>query len=391
MAARLGRRAGRLLRALLALASVPLLAGCWDARSPEHLFIPILMAVDRTSGGYTVTVQAVAPALLSVSPGSSGGSSGSTPPVWVVQGEGSTVLAALQAASLNFPEPITLAHLQVLVLGPSVFAPPALEDVTDALLRSPYLSRSFWVYTCPGPAAAVARAQNALGLYPAQVLIRVAERETRTGRLAPVRFIRWLSEHTNAPAAAALLPEVTVRPAPPPATGDDFRFPGMALVRNDRLVGLLSPRQTAVWSLVAPYPPGEHAQRPLVTVTTPSARWVYQIQAHQARWTVDPTRLQVRLTLTATLAEARGTVPAKQDQSRLQQALARQAAREVLALVHWSQARHADIFGIARLAQATEPGWWAASAARWPTLYARLPVRVTVQARLQDVGNRLLP
>jgi spore germination protein KC len=388
MAARLG---SRLLRGLLALSLAPCLAGCWDARSPEHLLIPTLMAVDRTAGRYTVTVQAVAPALLSVSPGSSGGSAGSTPPVWVVQGTGATVLSALQAASLTFPEPITLAHLQVLVLGPSLFAPRALDAVVDALLRPPYLSRSFWVYTSPGPAAAVARAENTLGLYPAQVLIRVAERETRSGRLAPVRFIRWLSDKANAPAGATLLPEVTARPAPPPATGDDFRFPGMAVIEQDRIAGRLSPDQTAVWSLVAPYPPGEHAARPLVTATSGTGRWVFQVQTHQARWTVGPGGIAVRLTLTATLAEAQGAIPAKSDLTRLQQALAGQVAREVLTLIRWSQARHADIFGLGRLVQATDPARWTVWAARWPERYAHLPARVAVQARLLDVGDRLRP
>jgi Ger(x)C family germination protein len=391
MAPALARRVRRWARGLLALALAPWLAGCWDVQSPEHLLIPTLMAVDRASGRYTVTIQSVVPALLSVSPGSSGGSSGGTPPVWVVQGEGATVLSALQAATLDFPAPISLSHLEVLVLGPGVFSPRAMADVVDALLRSPYLTRSFWVYASPQPAAGVARAANALGLYPAQVLIRVAERETRTGRLAPIRFIRWLTDSRTVPETTTLLPWVTVRPASPPGSGDDFRFPGMALIRGGRVVGTLAPAQTADWSLVAPFPAGEHALRPLVTVTRGATRWVYQVARHRTQWTFSPTQVQVRLTLAATLVEADGTDPAAGDQSRLQEALARQVARDVDALVRWSQARHADIFDLGRLAAATDPTWWAAHAGRWAVLYSRLPVRVTVQARLEDVGNRLLP
>lgn len=377
-------------------AALPLLTGCWDVSSPEHLLIPTLMAVDWQGGQYVLTLQAVAPALLSVGPSSGGGGGGSpTPPVWVLQGRGSSLTEAIRSATLGFPEPIALSHLEVLVLGRSVLAPRPFAGLMDSLLRTPFLVRTFWVFGAVGEAAPIAKAANPIGLYPAHVLIRASERMARNGQLAPRRFSDWVEALENGP-TTVLLPMLSVRTTSPPGTGDDFQFPGSYLVSAGRLIGNLSHQATIVWTVLTPLSGEVSPIQPTISVRQGPVRYLFTLTAYRTHLTLTPQGLHVGTRVTARLDEVDGLSgpipsPPPLNQTELARLLADHLAEAERQLIHWSQQRGADILAVGRMAAAERPEWFRSHVAHWDTYYAHLPVYVRVVARIESTGSLANP
>jgi spore germination protein BC len=370
-----------------------LLSGCWDVSSPEHLLVPTLLAVDWQQDRYRVTVASVAPALLSVgaSAGGSSGGSSETPPVWVLSGEGRTLTAALRQAGLEFPEPIALAHLEVLVLGRDALAPRPLAGLLDALLRTPFLVRTFWVFATPGPAARIAEAANPIGLHPAQVLIRAGERATRNGEVPLTRFSSW-AEALQDPTATVLLPIVEVVRAKTPGVGDDYRFPGSYLLRREELVGTLDHAATVLYRIMAPRPSEVNPVQPVITFSDTGARYLFTLTAYRTHLSPSPAGVRVETRVTARLDEAGGLtgVPLRLPplpEEALAKRLARVLAAKEQVFYAGTEGAGLDVLALGRIAAATHPHWFRAEAAHWPKTLAALPFRITVRARVESTGN----
>lgn len=369
------------------------LTGCWDASSPEHLMIPTLMAVDWRGGTYRVTIQAVAPALLSVGAAAGGGGGGSQGqrPVSVVDGRGRSLLSAIRQADLNFPHPVTLSHLEVLVLGPSVLSPKPFQGLVDALLRSEFLVRTFWVFAAAGSAAAVARGTNPIGLYPAQVLIRSAERSAHGGYIWPERFGHWVETLMDAPDPVTLLPVVSVAPSPGPMLGTAYRFLGSDIVADDRFRGRLNRRAMVRWVLLTPERPSVEPVRPLLAVTVGRGRDVLTVQDRSVRFLWEPAHWTIQLRLNTTLDETDTAGVGLGDGTPSARALARRVARSeaagLLRFVTWAERRRLDLWNLGRYAQAHDPAWFRATRGHWLSRYQHLPVTVEVSVTVENTGN----
>jgi hypothetical protein len=314
----------------------------------------------------------------------------------VVRGEGVTLNQAIRRASLNVPQPVTLSHLEVLVIGRSVLAPRPLSGCLDGLLRSPLLVRTFWVYGTLGPASGIAHAVNPIGLYPAQVLIRASDRAARNAFIAPQRFERWVQSLENAPEAATLLPILTADHTAPPGTGADYRFPGSFLLRRDRVVGEMRPQQTVLWFLIAPHAESDGHARPLITVRDGRLRMAFVVEAHRTRLVWRPDRLSVTVSVGAGLDEVNRPhgspfIPPPGGQTAMRRALAWHLARALFHFIRWTQRRDLDVLAISRLAAAQDPAWYRAHAAQWSRIYPRLPVTVHVDVIIENTGNLYNP
>jgi spore germination protein BC len=376
----------------LALGLVFVLTGCWDIVSPEQLVIPTILAVDWQGGRYHVTIQSVAPALLSVGPGGGGGGGGSTTsPVRVRSGSGPTLLTAIRRAGFSFPDPTSLSQLQVLVLGRSVLAPRPFAGVLDTLIRSPFLDRNFWVFGTEGPADQVLKGANPTGLHPADVLVRTSEREAASARIRRHRFGPWTEALVSGPTTVPL-PLVEVEAAERPGTGQDFRFPGSLLVQGGRVVGRVSPDETAVWTVLAPAGGEDSPVLPVFTFVEAGTRYAFSLTRYRTRIELTPAALRLDTSVAARLEEMdrpdggpvrKPPVP----ESELAQALARHITAQALGLLDRTQRRGLDILAIDRIAAARMPAWYQAHRADWPRTLAKLPTTVRVKASIESTGD----
>jgi hypothetical protein len=267
-----------------------------------------------------------------------------------------------------------------------------LTGVIDALFRSSFLVRTFWVFAAAHRAAPVAQAINPIGLYPAEVLTRATDRAAADGFIDPLRFSPWVVALLRTPMSTALLPIVQLVRAAPPGTGDDFHFAGSYVVRRVRAVARLTPAQTALWLLVAPYGETEVSARPMVQMADGAVGETFTIEAHRSRIRWTPHAVHIDATVTATLEEMgrKGETPLGGDgpsAHRQTQVLAHHLAQQILALVRWSQVRGLDLFSIGRVAETADPAWFRQHAGHWTAWYRHVPVTVHITANLETTGN----
>ncbi|MBX5467138.1 MAG: spore gernimation protein GerC [Firmicutes bacterium] len=375
----IGRRRGA-WAVLCALLTVSL-SGCWDIATPEPLTIPVLLAVDWVHGRYQVTVESDVPQLMH-SPGASSGS-GAERPTWVFQGTGSSVTEALRRTGLDFPNrnPLTFAHLRVVVISPAVLRSPGWPGLVDRLMRAPYLHRTFWVLVSRSQAMPFAETTNPVGPDPVEVLNQTLKAAEHDGWAYPVRMYQIAEHWLNQPAEAAVLPVLALRPEPGVASGSDFSVVGAAVVTPLGLAGEWSRRETETYGLLAGRAPSL-----LLSLKDGGRRYVLQTVSSHFHIALAAGRLTVAGQVAVTLDEVDGTGPLL-SASAIQRRAAEVLAHDALALVRWSQAHRLDLFACYPKALATRPFSAAPNPKTWTAALARAPVTVTVAVTLRDTGS----
>lgn len=373
------------------LVLIGLLSGCWDIVSPEHLTLPVLLAVDWSHHQYVVTLESAAPTLITTAvSGGAGGSGHTASPVWVSVGRAPTVGQALDKAGLNYPSPMALAHLQAIVVGRSVLQPQTLDEFLDAMMRSPFISHTSYFFASPNSAAPLAQVVNPTGLYPAQVLQRQVKRLASNGTMIPTRLDDWVSEKVDAPEDALIIPLVTPKPGPTPDNGAEFAFPGAWVLARNHIVGNLTTRQMQMLTLVAPdmrFPAPLHTLLRIHTDSHHSVVVAESSHRSQIQWKAG--HIDIRLALQVNLVED-GQSPLESSittSAMVTHALDQSLSHQILQLTEWSQRRQADIFQLGRKIAARHPRQFQAMAARWPEIYAHSTITVHVKSVLTNAGN----
>lgn len=377
---------GRSLCGVLAMAAVLTgTAGCWDVTSPELLRIPTIVGVDWRHGRYAVSVQAITPSAIKT-PSGGASSTASHPPIVVLKGSGRTFLAALVHSGLNDPlhNPMTLAHLDALVLGRSVLAPAPLAGVWDSLLRNPFVHPTFWILATRGPAESVVAAADTLGPDPLNEMRRSLDASREADRVARIRFWRAMERIYNAPFEGILVPRVRVQSGDSASpSGLRFRFGGGAVLVRNRLVGWLDPRDVQAWLILT-----NHSHHGALTFRDGNERVTESIGRTNVRLRWSRGVLSARIEVPVSLREvdAPGTTAAGPVPAHIGATTARALNRDLSRLIAWCQGHDADLFRLEwRGQQANVPGM-PRNPSRWPRVFARSTVHLSVRVTVVDHG-----
>ena len=388
----------RLIRILLVASLLLPLGGCWDISAPVEPILVNLIAVSWQKGIYRVAVESVVPRLFTSGGASMGGGGQAGPaPVWLLKGQGATVLAALGQAGLDLSDELLLSHMRFLILDRSVLQPVAWRGMEDSLLRYPPLRQNFLVFLAQGPADKVAGATNPVGAYPGEALLRAAELSASNGGIIIRTFYQVEEDLFNVPFEPSFVPMVAAQPAPPPDKGYHFSFPGEAILYHDNLAGILRNDQVATWALLTNAASENVTATPSLHVINNSERLGATVQGAKTRieWQKGHINVQEKLVVTISHYDTLGKGPQSSStippNAILAATLAQEVVREDLKLIHWSQKHRLDILGVGGELARDKPGWIKAESATWPQQYAQASVSLKVQVKVRDEGNLVLP
>lgn len=104
------------------------LTGCWDYRPLETLSLAMGLGIDRDKDGYVVTIQFVNPEEVA----SNNQTERAESPIY--QGRGPTIEEAISHITLNTPNYVYFAHMQVVIIGEGL-AKIGLKETMDYLYR----------------------------------------------------------------------------------------------------------------------------------------------------------------------------------------------------------------------------------------------------------------
>lgn len=365
------------------LVATVLLSGCWDVTSTEILTVPTLMAIGWHHHQYTITMETDSPELMST-PGS--GSSTTTSPTWILKGHGASISQALLDTGLNVEtgNPLTLAHLRVVVLGKSVLSPNRLPTILDHFARAPYLHRTFWILSTTGPATPIAEAENPIGPDPVNVLQRDLKIAKLHGNIVPHRFYRVIESVVNTPYEGLEIPTVMVRPAPNGKSGGQFRFQGAYIILHDRIIGHWSLHQVRTYALL-------HNDDPGLLLTVPisnSGYYVFRVLTSHTTVSWRHRSLRISNHCIVSLVEVTSPVGTVHTPPLpLAGMMAKQLATRITSLVRWTQNHRVDMLGAGVDASLRDPLWFPSHEKDWSDIYAQAPFTIHVSVTIHDTGS----
>ncbi|WP_309119551.1 Ger(x)C family spore germination protein [Paenibacillus sp.] len=226
-----------------------LLSGCWSRRELNDILIVLGVGLDREDGEYLVSFQVVNPSEIS-----SQKQTGRRSPGTLYQGRGKTIFEAARSVTTEAPRKMYFGHLQLYVVGESV-AKEGLSSFIDNVLRDNELRMDFNLVVARGT-----KAGNVLKLYtPVEELptnsmlqsLRTSEKAWAPSvSITMDEVLDRLSGdgHELALTGIQLIGESESGDSPKNVesfrTPSRYRYRGIAVFREDRLVGWLNEEES---------------------------------------------------------------------------------------------------------------------------------------------------
>ncbi len=366
-------------RALLCLvALLPLLAGCWDQQAIEQLGFVAMVLVDGVPGSLHVTYRVVVPSQLpsSTNPGSPNSTT-------VVAGSGRDLAQATRQANLASSKRLYMGQIQAVLLSERFARAGGAAGAMDFFVRGTRTRNISWVLVVPDDQIqAVMSLAPANAAYPAEAITDMDLNQREQGEVPSIRIFQFINQIVGAgrDAAAPLLR----------AGRRSYRFAGVALFRQGRLVANLSPQQAEDFALLV-----RRSRQPSVAIPCNKTGTISaelqnphrQLSAlvHQGRLTTLKVRLRAVLHVDeATLCPINFTDRGQERAMRT--AAAGIVMRRMEAALGRLQRVRSDPLGFGEVVRATDPTVWDAVQSDWHEVFARLPIRVEVQLTPDDSG-----
>lgn len=385
----MGRRASILLA--LALLGV-FLGGCWSRREVNELAIVLGAGVDWVQGGrIRLTVQVARPSAFVG--GEQGGTGKEAPASWVVWAEGRTVAEAEASLAAKIPREIYWGHCIVLVIGEEM-AKHGVRLVTNFFQRSRQPREIIWVMVAKGEAKGFLETYSALAKTSAQAagflnLMRVGW-AVRLKEFAEMLADRGIQP--TLPWVEVVEAGSTPGPEPRPPTLRQVELSGVAVFKEDRMVGRLDPYETTglLWLM------GKAVNEEVVVIPSPDEpERAVSLEVWRSKTRVFPEydgrslRFKVEVWVEAHMVEqqSREDLALPDKIKALEEGLAREVRKRMEAALRKSQEEYeADIFGFGRAFHRKYKKEWRRLKDRWDEVFRQAEVEWVIKGRVREIG-----
>lgn len=225
-------------KAMLVMFCLTILSGCWDRREIEERTNVVSFGVDAAKNEkMKVTMQIPIPRMIAGGQGGGGGGGGD--PVKIVSATGQTFLDTMARLQHLVNQRIFYGHTRVIALG-EAYARRGTEMLVDALRREPQVRRLLYpIVVKNGTARDLLEMKTELQQIPAVFIMSAIENEIDVGAMLDAT----LGHFYIALSKSAVEPVMT---AVQMMKDGNMKVVGLAVFRNDRLVGFLNMKQTTV-------------------------------------------------------------------------------------------------------------------------------------------------
>lgn len=384
-----------------------LVSGCWSRREIDELGFIGSVAIDQADNPklLEVTAQFILPKALA-----SGGQTDTVGvvggrKVWLISAQGATVFEALykiNALSANY---LFFGHQSSVIIGEEV-ARKGVMKILDSFDRMPQLRRNIRVMIAPGKAKNILQASPKLLEIPSLTIEKLFSQQGITSISYPSTLnslLIMLSSRSTAPVAA----RVTIQPTKevlPKVLGNnlgevirnEIKLEGAALLRNDKLAGWLTGRETrgVLWvqnkvkrgTLTFPNRRGNHnfvtfevlASKTKIHTFIKDGKLLVNIKINFDSNLVDQTSDADIL--------SRNLYNEPENVSEFQAGMSSHIKQEIFAAVKKSQNYQADVFGIGERFYIEYPQEFKQIQKDWPEFFAKAKFNVVVDGKIRRVG-----
>lgn len=203
--ARLRARIGSVL-CLMMLCS--LLSGCWDIKSIQDINYFTGMGIDYVDGKYVVYVQQLDFSAVAKSEG--GGKNTKPAESWVGHAFGKSVSEAIMVLYQTTQQTVFWGHLSAIILSERILKTSKLIELFDALLRSPEIRMTPWVFGTQTYIPDLFSMNGFFNLSPLNTILYAPESSFKQKSvIEPVRLYKFMRELRD-PGCTVLLPSLSI-------------------------------------------------------------------------------------------------------------------------------------------------------------------------------------
>jgi spore germination protein KC len=362
----------------------------------NELSIAMAMGIDKADNGYRISVQIVDPGV--VAPQKTGANRA---PVTMYAENGRGIFDTMRKITTAAPRKIYLSHMRMVVIDEEV-ANDGIGEILDFLSRDHSMRSDFYlVVTRETKAEEALKVLTSIEIIPANKLYSSLEMSEQTWAPTHAVTIDELMEDLYAEGKNPVLTALHIR-------GDlrngqteqnvsrvnplaQLQYQGLALFKNDRLVGWLNESESRGYNYlmgnvvgsVTPYPCGEK-KTDLLMLEIIRARSSFQLLKQNGK----PV-LQVNVHIRSNLGETHCKVPLETDQdvTRLEKLAGEHMKNGLMAAVKKAKEFRTDIFGFGEFIHQEDPALWSRLEPDWSKHFATLDVRINVDLQIVLLGT----
>ncbi|MEK3884356.1 Ger(x)C family spore germination protein [Paenibacillus sp. PL2-23] len=378
------------------MAMLLLLTSCWNRRELNDMSIASALGFDKKGDGYEVAVQIINAG--EIASGKGGG--GQRMPVVTQQLIGGhTIFESVRAMTTMTPRKIYASHIRVLVIGEQL-AKEGIADVLDFLSRDHEFRTDFYILVAKGATAAdVLQVLTPLEKIPSNKLFEALETsEQNWGVTSTVDLHELIFDIVSKGKEPALTSIQIVGNAGTAKTKKNLetltpaafqRFNGLAVFRQDKLVGYLSTKESKGYSYVL-----GHVKNTVVRASCPDGGDI-AIELNRIKPKVRGSvsggqpAVEVAVKLEGNVGEVVCGIDLEKTDSIawLEEAVNEEVRGTIEASVKKAKAFRSDIFGFGNAVHRADSRAWRELQKDWEDEFPDLKVDVTVETELRRTGT----
>ncbi|QGP93826.1 Spore germination protein B3 [Neomoorella glycerini] len=399
---------------LVAILMAIFLSGCWDRREINELAFLSSMAVDLAGEQRLLTYEFVRPG---VTGGGERGGGGTLPhrQATLRNGWGETLIAACRQITTGLPRRVYLAHTNAVLVGEEM-ARQGLGELLDFIDRHPELRRTTLILLTRGAAREVLIKEQGDMESNLGKEISGLHKWVQSSGYGFIPNVNDVFFDLSSEAATTVLPVVELSPQPfPPLIGTaapsssggsretggtegrvkepetvrTVRLNGAGLFYHDKLVAWLDKEQTRGWAWVR-----NKVRRAVLALSC---------QENNTKVAVDITEAHAEVSIDMQGGQLQGKIKVKVEGELLEQQcsldftreeaikslesrMADQITAEISSALNQAKTAGTDVFGFGGVLHRRHLELWRQLQGRWNEEFKKLPVTISVEAKLRRTG-----
>lgn len=386
----------RLTSLLFILASIMLLAGCWDRRELNDIAIVSALGIDKVDDELLVTIQVINPGQVATV--KQGGITKA--PVRTFQSKARTLSEAMRKVTTFSPRAVYSSHLRMLIIGEDL-AKEGMGEIIDYVVRGKEFRTDFYLSIAKNTRAEnILKVLSQLETIPAHNLsssLKLSEKSW-----GPIETIE-INQFVNELVYKGIEPHVIgVEIIGNPEAGEKIenvektkadvylKFGSVAIMRKDKLVDWLTEKesnglhyalgkvQRAVINV-----PCKEKKVAIETIRT-NSKIQTKVDGHQFKGTI-------QLHIDGSVAEVqceRMDLEKIETINLLQKKAEEKVKKDILTAIQASQKKYeVDIFGFGEALHRSHPSIWHKVKKDWHSHFKDIPVHVDVDVKLRRIGT----
>ncbi|WP_082562673.1 Ger(x)C family spore germination protein [Paenibacillus sp. Root444D2] len=387
------------LRCTAALLILFLMSGCWNRRELNELSVVLAMGIDYKDDQYMVTVQVVDPSQMSRN------RAAERSPTHVYTEKAATIFEAMRKVTTQSSRKLYFSHLLLLLFNEDV-ARSGIKEPLDFLFRDHEVRPDFNIAVARGSSAKdIMSFVTPMEVLPAMDLyksLRVSEKAwAPTAAVNAKTIMEDLTKKGIEPVLTGLTLEGDIEKGmlgeniKQPLVYANFKFKGIGVFRDDRLIGWLNESDSKSYSYIT-----NHVSNTVSHIKCPRSNGEFNVEVKQAMVKAVPTMkagkpfVNLNVFIEANVAEVQCELDLTDEATFL--AMQTNASKQLKQIItngihHVQETYGVDIYGFGELFHRKYPNFWHHQVKDWDHIFSNLPVEVTMNYKLRKFGKIISP